>query len=34
MLGLMVEGVESGVCYREDAERLAKATNRPVRCAA
>jgi len=34
MLGLMVEGVENAVCYCEDAERLAKATNRPARCAA
>ncbi len=34
MLGLLVEGVENGICYCEDAERLAKATNRPVRCAA
>jgi len=34
MLGLMVEGVSNGVSYREDAERLAIAANRPVRCAA
>ncbi len=34
MLGLMVEGVENGIPYREDAERLAIAANRPVRCAA
>lgn len=33
-LGLMVEGVEHGAAYREDAERLATAVNRPVRCAA
>jgi hypothetical protein len=34
MLGLMAEGVENGVPYREDAERLAQAATRPVRCAA
>jgi len=34
MLGLMVEGVNNGVPYREDAERLAQAAIRPVRCAA
>lgn len=34
MLGLMVEGVGNGALYREDAERLATAANRPVRCAA
>jgi len=31
---LMVEGVSNGVPYHGDAERLATAAIRPVRCAA
>lgn len=32
MLTMMVEGVSAGAPFRADAERLAQAANRPVRC--